>query len=59
VIPYIQVEFILGKKENFRKFILAKNDAYGFVTLMLTITFLIIAYVLLLNNLIALFKYVI
>ena len=34
------------------------NDAYGFVTMLMTITFLIIAYVLLLNNLIALFKYV-
>jgi hypothetical protein len=39
-------------------FILANNDAYGFMTLLLTISFLIIAYVLLLNNLIALFKYV-
>ncbi|CAF2337273.1 unnamed protein product [Rotaria sp. Silwood2] len=37
----------------------AKNDAYGFVTLILTITFLIIAYVLLLNNLIALFNFTI
>ena len=36
--------------------VLAQNDAYGFVTLILTITFLIVAYVLLLNNLIALFK---
>lgn len=37
-------------------FILVNNDAYGFVTLLLTIAFLVIAYVLLLNNLIALFK---
>ena len=37
-------------------FIVVKNDAYGFVTLLLTITFLVVAYVLLLNNLIALFK---
>ena len=44
------------KRIFFRKFILAKNDAYGFVTLLLTITILVIAYVLLLNNLIALFK---
>lgn len=38
---------------------LAQNDAYGFVTLLLTITFLIVAYVLLLNNLIALFNFTI
>ncbi|CAF3425733.1 unnamed protein product [Rotaria socialis] len=37
----------------------AQNDAYGFVTLILTIAFLIIAYVLLLNNLIALFNFTI
>ncbi|CAF3340472.1 unnamed protein product [Rotaria sp. Silwood1] len=37
----------------------AQNDAYGFVTLILTITFIIIAYVLLLNNLIALFNFTI
>lgn len=38
---------------------LARNDAYGLVTLILSIMFLIVAYVLLLNNLIALFKYAI
>ncbi|CAF3631948.1 unnamed protein product [Adineta steineri] len=37
----------------------AKNDAYGFVTLILTIAFLVVAYVLLLNNLIALFNFTI
>ncbi|CAF0945807.1 unnamed protein product [Rotaria sordida] len=37
----------------------AQNDGYGFVTLFLTIVFLIVAYVLLLNNLIALFNFTI
>ncbi|CAF1368257.1 unnamed protein product, partial [Adineta steineri] len=37
----------------------AKNDAYGFVTLILTIAFLVVAYVLLLNNLIASFNFTI
>lgn len=41
---------------TYRSLFAAKNDAYGFFTLLLTITVLVIAYVLLLNNLIALFK---